>query len=149
MTDRTKKPDFFLTETIIAIHNDIQSAIDYISEVAAKKGTELGKSSVVMGIERLRIKVPIQIGMESNLKKVEEHPEVLTPTDIKRNLMARKGFLIDRGEPGKLGSFTKVRVMSLSKTAPPVEEKETETADTGEVATGEIEITFVPLKREL
>lgn len=54
----TKTRDIFLTETILSIHHDVQSAIDYISEVAGRESTELGKGPAVMGIEKVRIKLP-------------------------------------------------------------------------------------------
>ena len=145
MTETIKKPDIYLTETIIGIHNDVQSAVDYISDVAAKKGTELGKSSVIMGIERIRLKLPINIMAETKTKKVEEIPEKLTIQEIQQNLIKRKGFLIDRGEPGKLGVYTKMRIL----TPPEPATKETETGEEKIIwETGEIELTFVPIKRE-
>lgn len=145
MTDTSKKPNIYLTETIIGIHNDVQSAVDYISEVAAKKGTELGKSSALMGIERIRLKLPINLIVDTKTKKVEELPEKMTLQDIQKNLISRKGFLIDRGEPGKMGVFTKMRIVTSPE---PVTRETGTTEEAVKWETGEIELTFVPLKRE-
>lgn len=144
MNDKIKSPDIYLTETIIGIHNDVQSAVDYISDVAARKGTELGKSSALMGIERIRLKLPIRVMAETQKKKVVELPDKMTVQEIQQNLAKRRGFLIDRGEPGKLGLYTKMRVVTSPETV-------TEEGEEGEKEiweTGEIELTFVPIKRE-
>ncbi|WP_334110390.1 hypothetical protein [Thermodesulfitimonas autotrophica] len=130
---------------ILAIHHEVQSAVDYISEVAARQGTELGKGSALMGIERLRLKLPFFIAVEQREGKVEERPEVLTPAEIRRNLAQRKGFVIDRGGPGKRGLYTKIKVVHRPETYRPEGEGEQEQ---GKWQAGEIELVFSPLKRE-
>jgi hypothetical protein len=141
---KIKKP--YLTETILSIHHEVQSAMDYIASVAAKEGTELGKSSAVMNIERIRLKVPIRIRAEEKTRKVGTTTETLQ--DFRRNLMDRKGFLTDTGEQGKRGLYTKMIVDFIP---PGADKKNTENQnDTGssEWLEGEIELVFVPLQRE-
>lgn len=57
----TAHDDLFLTEMILFLHNEVQSAVDYIASVASRQGAELGKGSAVMGIENLREKAPFLI----------------------------------------------------------------------------------------
>lgn len=142
ITAKTK--DIFLTETILSIHHDVQSAIDYISEVANREPTELGKSSAVMGIEKVRIRLPIIFETEQKEHKVDEKPAVFDIKTIVGNLARRKGFLIDKEVLGERGLYTKVKV---------IHPKAAETAGAGEEGSkqqlvGEIEIIFAPLGRE-
>ncbi|MDD5451260.1 MAG: hypothetical protein PHT49_05140 [Desulfovibrionales bacterium] len=140
-----KTRDIFLTETILSIHHDVQSAIDYISEVSGRESTELGKSPAVMGIEKVRIRLPIIFETEQKEHKVDEKPAVFDIKTIVGNLARRKGFLIDKGAPGKRGLYTKVKL---------IHPKAAETAGAGEEGppkqqlVGEIEIIFAPLGRE-
>ena len=54
----------YLTELILSIQNEVQSALDYISETSSSVGTELGMSPAVMGIENLRVKLPFTVELE-------------------------------------------------------------------------------------
>jgi len=107
----TRTRDIFLAETILSIHHDVQITIDYISEVASRESTELGKSPAVMGIEKVRIRLPVIFETEQKEHKVEEKPAVFDIKTIVSNLVRRKGFLIDKGAPGKRGLYTKVKVI--------------------------------------
>lgn len=134
-----------MTETILSIHHDVQSAIDYISEVASRESTELGKSPAVMGIEKVRIKLPFIFETEQKEYKVEEKPAFFDIKTIVGNLARRKGFLIDKGAPGKRGLYTKVKVVhpKLAEIPGPGEEEPPK-----QQLVGEIEIIFAPLGRE-
>jgi hypothetical protein len=143
--ETAKTRDIFLTETILSIHNDVQSAVDYISEVASRESSELGMSTAVMGIEKLRIKLPFVFEVEQKDEKVEEKPSVFDVKTIMHNLARRKGFLIDKGAPGKRGLFSKIKVFQPKITEAPVEEGEEQAK---QQMIGEIEIVFAPLGRE-
>ena len=146
-----KKLQTYLAEIILTIQNEVQSAVDFISEVATKEETELGKSSVVMTIESLRLKLPIRASVEQQ----EEEKETVAPTktpgapDLRRNLAARKGFVVDRSPIGKSKVYSKIAV-----SVGPQIGAEKKGAETGgekkpeEAQMGEIEIKFFPLKRE-
>ena len=131
--------DSHLTEMILAIHNEIQSAVDYISEAAAKSGTELGKSSAVMCIENLRVKIPFLIEIEQKMGAYKEITEIVDVDDLKKRLSGRKGFMIDKGEKGKMALYSRVKVL------PSLNVKEDNEGGTYEK--GEIEIVFSPVNR--
>ena len=143
--EAAKTREIFLTETILSIHNDVQSAIDYIGEVASRESTELGTSTAIMGIEKLRIKLPFIFEVEQKDEKVEEKPPVLDVKTIMNNLSRRKGFLIDKGAPGKRGLYSKIKVLQPKITEAPVKEGEEQAK---QQMIGEIEIVFAPLGRE-
>jgi hypothetical protein len=140
-----KEVQSYLTETILTIHNEIQSAIDYIKEMAPQAGTELGRSTAIMNIERVRIQLPIRLSVERRQGKVEELPGSIA--EIRRNLATRKGFLIEGGEPGKRGIFTKVLVNFRPQAV--LEGTTRETPATGKKELeGEIELIFIPQRRD-
>lgn len=141
MPSRKTKPDFHLTEMILAIHHEVQSAIDYISDVASKQSTELGQSSVVMGIDQLRLKLPINIALDQKDKRIDPPLESRSVEEIVRKLPLRKGFVIDRGAANKMGLFTKIKVN-------PLEPPEGGASDEPDVAPAELEISFKPMKRD-
>ncbi|MGE5554670.1 MAG: hypothetical protein ACM3UY_00185 [Methanocella sp.] len=152
MTQATEKNASYLTEAILAIHNEVQSALDYISTTASVQGTDLGKSTALLSIQNLRIKLPIRISLEAGKKKLSPLPtEPLTPQQISQALPKRVGFVIERDLPKNFSIYSKVRVAFN-----PQEEVAAEKASTSEpTATltqeagwGEIEITFSPIKRE-
>ncbi len=125
----------YLTELILSIQNEVQSALDYISETSSSVGTELGMSPAVMGIENLRVKLPFTVELEHKRSSARTP---LKPNDLEtlqKNLISRKGFMFDRGKTGKLADYTKVKVTSIQ-------------ASSENQAMGEIEITFSPLRRE-
>jgi hypothetical protein len=150
MTQPTEKNASYLTEAILAIHNEVQSALDYISTAATQQGTDLGKSSALLSIQNLRVKLPIKISIESGKKKLEPLPTTpLTAEQIRQALPKRVGFVIERDLPKNFSVYSKVRVAfnpqeaAATKTA-----TMSEAAATAEEGWGEIEITFAPIKRE-
>jgi len=62
----------YLTEFILSIHHEVQSAVDFIASVAQKEGTELGRSEALMHIETLRIKLPFNMELENVTQKMPE-----------------------------------------------------------------------------
>jgi hypothetical protein len=149
MTQANEKKASYLTEAILAIHNEVQSALDYISTVATTDGTELGKSTALLSIENLRVKVPIKISIETGKKKLEPLPKrALTPEEIRRALPKRTGFVIERDLPKNFSVYSKVRVAFNPQEAAATKAPTSETAEpTAEAGWGEIEITFAPIKR--
>ena len=132
----------YLTEFILSLHNEVQSAVDFISTVADKERTELGKSDAVMQIETLRIKLPFSIEIESKTKSIATLNKAIaaadTPAKLRNLLASRRGFLVDIGNAGKMGSFTKVKVATQPNQA----------GDSPETLRGEMEIVFSPLSRK-
>lgn len=150
MTQATEKNASYLTEAILAIHNEVQSALDYISTTASVQGTDLGKSTALLSIENLRVKLPIKISLETGKKKLEPLPTTpLTPEQIQQALPKRTGFVIERDLPKNFSIYSKVRVAfnpqeaAATKAAAPSETAEPQ----AEAGWGEIEITFAPIKR--
>ncbi len=134
-----------LTETILAIHNEVQSAIDYIYEISSVEHTELGKSSAIMSVERIRIRMPINFETEQKTHEVKHVLERMDHSTIIQNMTKRKGFLIEKGKPGGLGAYTKINVIH------PIEQK-SESSKEGEKeeaqkSVGEIEMVFIPMGR--
>jgi len=153
MTQATEKNASYLTAAILAIHNEVQSALDYISTTASEQGTDLGKSTALLSIENLRIKLPIKISIEAGKKKLEPPPATpLTPQQIQQALPKRVGFVIERDLPTNFSVYSKVRVAFNPQDATAAAAaKKTATTEptqpTQEAGWGEIEITFAPIKR--
>ena len=151
MTQATEKNASYLTEAILAIHNEVQSALDYISTVAATESTDLGKSTAMLSIENLRVKVPIKISIESEKKKLAPLPTTpLTPEQIRQALPKRTGFVIERDLPKNFSVISKVRVAFNPQEAAATAASKADTGETPSTSDegwGEIEITFAPIKR--
>ncbi len=150
MSQATEKNASYLTEAILSIHNEVQSALDYISTVANTEGTELGKSSALLSIENLRVKIPVKISIEAGKKKLPETENREMNTDeIRKALVQRTGFVIERDLPKNFSIYSKVRVAfrpeDLPVKAPVTGEQEAAPVESG---WGEIEITFAPIKRQ-
>lgn len=142
-----EKNAYFLTEAILSIHNEVQSALDYISTVATQEGTELGKSTALLSIENLRVKVPVKFSLETGKKKLEAPAtRSLTVEEARTALTKRTGFVLERDQPKNFSVFSKVKIafkpddIPTPTTAAATEEKQE--------AWGEIEITFSPIKRQ-
>jgi hypothetical protein len=158
MSQATEKNASYLTEAILSIHNEVQSALDYITSVASTEGTDLGKSTALLSIEHLRVKLPIKISIEADKKKLAALPTTpLTETQIRQALTTRTGFVIERDLPKNFSITSKVRVAfnpqdevaAVTKTATTATDAsgaQTTTA-TAEAGWGEIEISFAPIKR--
>jgi hypothetical protein len=140
-----RKRNIYLTETILTIHHEVQSAVDYISEVASHESTELGMSSATMGIETLRIRFPFILEVEQETESVWTKPPVLDKAAILKNLAGRKGFLVDVGLPGKRGLYSKIRIAQPKFPEHGIEDSE---GKKRQPLIGEIEIVFGPLSRE-
>lgn len=150
MTQATEKNASYLTEAILAIHNEVQSALDYISSAASEQGTDLGKSSALLSIENLRVKLPIKISLEAGKKKLEPLPTTpLTAEQVRAALPKRVGFVIERDLPKNFSVYSKVRVAFNPQEVVSTKASTTdETAEpSAEAGWGEIEITFAPIKR--
>ncbi|MGD6808889.1 MAG: hypothetical protein ACQCN3_04245 [Candidatus Bathyarchaeia archaeon] len=157
-TAANEKNAYYLTEAILSIHNEVQSALDYISTVATQEGTELGKSTAILSIENLRVKVPLKFSIETEKTK----PETTTPTRvpattattsaIRTDLTKRTGLVLERDVTKNLSIASKVKIafkpediVTSTTTKTPTT---TTTTDTQKEAWGEIEITFSPIKRQ-
>ena len=145
-----------LTETILTLHHEVQSAIDYIDQVSRHEATELGKSELLMAVDHIKIRLPICFEIEQNSLHVREIPEKPSIDDIKKFLATRQGFQIGADKPLTVALFNKVRVdlevkeISKNKQTPITESAAKEdkpTALGSEKVTGELEITFVPVNR--
>jgi hypothetical protein len=153
MTQATEKNASYLTEAILSIHNEVQSALDYITSNASTDGTDLGKSTAFLSIQNLRVKLPIKISIEAGKKKLEPLPTTpLTAEQIRQALPKRVGFVIERDLPKNFSVYSKVRVAfnpqeagAITRAPATGETAETQAAEEG---WGEIEITFAPIKRE-
>jgi hypothetical protein len=144
MSTTNEKNASYLTEAILSIHNEVQSALDYISTVATAEGTELGKSTALLSIENLRVKVPIKFSLETGKKKLEAPAtRALTADEIRTALPKRTGFVIERDLPKNFSVYSKVRV-AFKPEAPAAGE----VTEASSEAWGEIEITFAPIKRQ-
>lgn len=140
-----KQNELYLTELILSIQNEVQSAVDYIADVVAKNSTDLGKSAVVMNIENLRVKLPFLIELEQKTSSFKPLPEPSSNAELlKKNLTKRKGLLLsDTGVTGKMAVYTKVKVLQSSTVTQPTSSEEPNL-----IEKGEIEIVFTPVKRE-
>ena len=139
------KEDMFLTETILAIQHEVQSALDYVDVVSRQEATELGMGSAIMALEKMRIKLPFAYSLEQEIHYIEEEkPPPTEPSAIKEQLAARKGFPIDIGRPGGKARFVKLRFIpphEVSAVEAPSEEQ------APQILIGELELSFIPLSR--
>ena len=149
MSQANEKNASYLTEAILSIHNEVQSALDYISTVATTEGTELGKSTALLSIENLRVKVPIKFSLETGKKKLEAPAtRALTADEIRTALPKRTGFVIERDLPKNFSVYSKVRVAFKPEATPTKTPAAGEVTEAPSEAWGEIEITFAPIKRQ-
>jgi hypothetical protein len=150
-TTGNEKNAYYLTEAILSIHNEVQSALDYISTVATEEGTELGKSTALLSIENLRVKVPLKFNIETGKTKAEITPtRTLTATDVRTALTKRTGFVLERDVTKSLNVTSKIKIAFKPEDVPTATTKTSTTTTSTESqkeAWGEIEITFAPIKR--
>jgi hypothetical protein len=132
----------YLTELILCIQHEVQSAVDFIAE-QARSPTELGQSSAVMAVETLRVRLPFDTEVIQATHKV---PQALHTApgagQIQAALAQRKGLMLDNGKPGGMATFLKLKVHPDN--AAPSGASATTSATT---ARAEIEITFSPIQR--
>jgi len=147
-----EKNAYYLTEAILSIHNEVQSALDYISTVATEEGTELGKSTALLSIENLRVKIPIKFSIETGKKKLEAPAtRSLTVEEARTALTKRTGFIIERDQPKNFSVYSKIKIALKPEDIPTATKTTALTSNTTETpqdAWGEIEITFSPIKRQ-
>ena len=143
----------FLTEAILTIQHEVQSALDYIDVVSREEATELGESSAFMALEKLRIRLPFAYSLEEETHYVEkeEKPPSREPSAIKQQLAARKGFPIDIGKPGGKARYTKVRFIppqEVTVRGAPLTREASPEEGGPQMLMGEIELFFAPLRRK-
>ncbi|MCL2642491.1 MAG: hypothetical protein FWD52_03115 [Candidatus Bathyarchaeota archaeon] len=125
----------YLTETILSIHNEIQSSLDYISTKATEKGTEFGKSTAIMSIQNLRIKIPVKFNLETGQKEHTENnqqqPQYTSNDDedqqykikgtinnssstankkLEKSLTERTGLILEQDELENRFTYSKIKV---------------------------------------
>jgi hypothetical protein len=150
---KTTEKGVYLTETILSIHNEVQSALDYISTTATEKGTELGKSTAILSIQNLRIKIPIKFNVEVTEQQIKpdiNQFEVVDTIRLKELSTSRIGLLLQSTE-AKKASAIKIGTTLASTETQTIDTKGTtagNNVETKQEAWGEIEITFTPLKRQ-
>jgi len=156
-TTGNEKNAFFLTEAILSIHNEVQSALDYISTVSAEEGTELGKSTALLSIENLRVKVPLKFNIETEKTRAQTTTPALTRTlttnEARIALTKRTGFVIEQDLSRNLNIASKVKIAFKPEEIPTSTTTRTpttaaKTTETQKEEWGEIEITFAPIKRQ-
>lgn len=136
--------DLCLTELILCIQHEVQSAVDYIAAQAAEP-SELGASSAVMAVETLRVRLPFDTEV---LRTRARAPAAAAATAaalpdagaLRSALARRKGLALDIGKPGGLATYLKLQVRPTQATGGG-------TAPTGTPARAEIEISFAPTQR--
>jgi hypothetical protein len=151
-TSGNEKTTSYLTEIILSIHNEVQSALDYISTKATEEGTEFGKSTAMLSIQNLRIKVPMKVSLETNqnYNEPDKNPDRVLPPLSEVSLLQRRGFLVQQSVLQTPALSTKIKVtlepaiQSISQSGTPV----TDAQEVPKEAWGEIEITFSPIKRQ-
>ena len=145
MSDQTT----YLTETILTIQHELQTALDYIETVVSQEPSQVGAAPSLVTVDNLRVRIPFFLKVEQETRPIPtEEPSRVTRltlskedlTQLKERLLSRTGLLVGL-EPNRLGRFAKIRV--VSPTPPP-----------GEVPSeaelvGQIELTFVRVPREL
>jgi len=141
----------YLTETILVIQNELQTALDYIETVVSQEASQLGAAPSLITVDNLRIRIPFvfQVEQETHPIPSEEAPSVTTGLTfskeelarLKSRLLSREGMLIGK-EQGQLGRFAKIRLTSI--TYPPAAEEPTVTE-----LVGNIELTFTRVPRML
>lgn len=135
--------DLCLTELILCIQHEVQSAVDYIAAQAGE-ASELGASSAVMAVETLRVRLPFDTEV---LRTRAKAPAAVATASalpdigaLRTALAQRKGLALDIGKPGGLATYLKLKVR-------PAPAAEAGLAASGETARAEIEIGFAPIQR--
>jgi len=153
----------YLTDAILTIHNEVQSALDYIDNQAATEGTDLGKSTAMLSIQNLRIKIPIKIDLETKEIAVEAEEGKLgeDETDLseryrskldrlsvqlrRETLLAQRAGLVFGLAESDSNTFVtrKIKV----ELAPADIQQVDPDKEVQKDVWGELEITFSPVKR--
>ncbi|MFC2015289.1 hypothetical protein ACFLUP_04815 [Chloroflexota bacterium] len=140
-----------LTEAILTIQHELQTALDYIETVVSQEPSQLGAAPSLITVDSLRIRIPVvlQVEQETHSIPAEEAFPALTGlalsreelTQLKARLLSRQGMLIKR-EQGQLGRFAKIRLTSLAYPS-------TDEGAVGTELVGNIELTFTRIPRTL
>ena len=129
-----------LTELILCIQHEVQSAVDYIAAQAGQP-TELGESSAAMVVETLRVRLPFDATLTRTRAKVAAPTPSPDLPALRQALARRKGLMLDIGKPGGMATYLKLGVKPDAAAATAT------TAGASDAARAEIEITFSPLQR--
>lgn len=151
MSDQTS----YLTETILTIQHEVQTALDYIETVAVQEASQLGSALSLITIDNLRIRIPLVMEAEQQTGPITtERPQIAAKLKLsleelsllKGQLQARQGLLLET-QTGNLGKFAKIKVSSpLQRVSGTASTAETPAAV--QSLTGEIELNFVRVPRE-
>lgn len=166
-TSGKEKNTSYLTEAILSIHNEVQSSLDYISTKATEEGTEFGKSTAILSIQNLRIKVPIKLNLETGQKELDDDNPQYKIKGINDNassseraeatLSNRTGLILEEDKARNRLTYSKIKVTLNSNENQTVDHHQqqqykgantTSSTETSKEAWGEIEITFSPIKRQ-
>ena len=132
----------YLTELILCIQHEVQSAVDYIAAQASAP-TELGQSGAVMAVESLRVRLPFDTEVIKTRAKVVAVTESPPLSGLHSALAQRKGLMLDIGKPGGMATYLKLKVLPDSAAAASTPQP----SPAGSTARAEIEITFSPIQR--
>jgi adhesin HecA-like repeat protein len=155
-TTENVKTTNYLTETILSIHNEVQSALDYISTKATEDGTEFGKSTAILSIQNLRIKIPVKVSLETSQNQLETNQNqseisVASLSLKQATLLQRRGLVIEQDTTQMKALSSKIVVnlepnetLKTNQTTA----QNTPSAEAPREEWGEIEITFSPIKRQ-
>jgi len=141
----TNNTETYLTETILIIHNEVQSALDRINTTGIAKGTELGKNDALLSIQNLRVKVPLKFNIEINQKQTSASNSRALTTALPG--LARTGIVLSKQNQMQSVAKLSVKLASDATTASTNATTTGSNEETQEVW-GEIEITFSPIKRQ-
>lgn len=134
-------PDLCLTELILCIQHEVQSAVDYIAAQATQP-SELGASTAVMAVQTLRVRLPFDTTVLSTRARAPSTAASATPDPgaLRQALARRKGLALDIGQPGGLATYLKLKVT-------PSPAGDAGAAPAAGTARAEIEISFAPMQR--
>jgi len=141
----------YLTEAILVIQNELQTALDYIETVVSQEASQLGAATSLLTVDNLRIRIPFVLQVEEETRPIpaKAAPPVVTKlaftkedlAQLKSRLLTREGLLIGK-EQEQLGRFAKIRLTSM-------EYPQTGEPQPGAELAGNIELTFTRVPREL
>lgn len=132
-----------LTELILCIQHEVQSAVDYIAAQGAQP-SELGASTAVMAVQALRVRLPFDTTVLCTRARAPAAPaaeaSMVDPATLRKALAQRKGLALDIGQPGGLATYLKLKVT-------PSPAGDAGAAPAAGTARAEIEISFAPMQR--
>ena len=132
----------YLTELILCIQHEVQSAVDYIAAQASVP-TELGQSGAATVVASLRVRLPFDTEVIKTTAKVVVLTESPPLSRLPAALAQRKGSMLDIGKPGGMAPYLKLKVRPNNAAAASTPQA----SPTGTTARAEIEITFSLIQR--